>query len=132
MNNPDNLNWYGNLTIDNIEQVVGLLRKLLAGKKYTFVSVNEYFGYKPEVRTGQEIEPQKATNKDAFSFWYDKDNAPPLYAGFNVVDTHGVWGLSTSATEQPYLRFEWNKVAIEHKAPAGHKMFWVVAVEGDL
>lgn len=37
------LNWDGMLTVKNIEQVVDLLRRLLGGKRYIFVSSNEFF-----------------------------------------------------------------------------------------
>ena len=51
MMNEFNLNWSGMLTTQNIDQVADLLRHLLTGKKYTFVAANEYYEYKPEVRT---------------------------------------------------------------------------------
>lgn len=122
------LNWYGKLTIENIEQVVGLFRQLLENRRYTFVAINELFR-RPDVRTGQRLEPHKATSGEAFSVWFDDKNSPPAFAGFNAVDTYGVWGLSTSVNEQPYVVFEWNKVTIEHNAPAGNKLIWVLAIE---
>ena len=140
----ERLNWYGVLTIGNIEQVVDMFRRLLTGKRYTFVAVNMYGNEdapgqlisRPGVRTSQRIEPDKAISKDAFSFWYG-DNKE--YAGFNVVDTYGVWGCSTSATdsfqvgdyENPYIVFEYHKVLIIHRAPAGHLLYWVIATEAE-
>ena len=128
MNNQYDLNWRGNLTVDNIKDVVGLFRRLLDGEVYTFVSANEFFGFKPDVRTDQKVEHKKATNGNAFGVWFE-DSDSPSCAGFNVVDTYGVWGLSTSASEQPYISFEWNKVTIKHRAGAGHNLWWVIAVQ---
>lgn len=131
-----NLHWYGMLTIENLENVVDLLKQLLDGKKYTFVACNEFFDFKPEVRTGQMVDHKGATSGNAFSIWWDEKNNPPHYGGFNVGDTYGVWGCSTTATdevkhdnENPYFVFEGNKVTITHKAPAGHLLYWVAAVE---
>lgn len=130
-----NLNWYGMLTVENIERVADLLRQLLKGKRYTFVAANEFFGFKPEVRTNQELKP--STTGDPINVYYDKDGK--RFAGFNVCDSYGVWGCSTSLQEEqydhefknPYFVFEWNKVTITHCAPAGHKLYWVAAIERD-
>jgi hypothetical protein len=119
------LGWDGMLTIDNIENVVKLLEKLLTGKKYTFVTSNEFFRYEPEVRASQR-------KSGKINFWKEKD-----YAGFNVADTYGVWGCSTNAKieqydhtfQNPYFVFEWNKVKIIHRAPVGHLLYWLIAVE---
>jgi hypothetical protein len=127
-----NLKWYGMLTINNIEQVADLLRQLLSGKRYAFVSSNELFSFKPEVRTNQELKPS-----DPINVYYDKDGK--RFAGFNVYDSYGVWGCSTSLQEEqydhefknPYFVFNLDKVTITHRAPAGHKLYWVVVVEGD-
>lgn len=122
------LNWCGKLTVENIEQVVGLFRKLLENRRYTFVAINQSYR-RPDVRTGQQLDPRKAKGEEVFSIWFDDKSSPPAFAGFNAVDTYGVWGLSTSANDQPYISFEWNKVTIEHKAPAGNELICVLAIE---
>lgn len=134
-----NLHWYGMLTIDNIQQVTNLLLQLLDGRRYTFVAANEFFRFKPEVRTGQRLNHKGATSGKAISAYCDEKETPPRHAGFNVVDTYGVWGCSTNLVENrydsefnnPYFVFEYNKVTITHRAPAGHLLYWVAAIEQD-
>ncbi|MBD3244967.1 MAG: hypothetical protein GF335_03165 [Candidatus Moranbacteria bacterium] len=134
-----NLHWYGVLTIENLQQVADLLLQLLDGKRYTFVAANEFFRFKPEVRTGQTLSHKGATTGKAINVYYDEKENPPKHAGFNVGDTYGVWGCSTNlATDEydnefnnPYFVFEYNKVTITHRAPAGHLLYWVVAIEQD-
>jgi hypothetical protein len=84
-----NLHWFGMLTVENIEQVADLLRQLLVGKTYTFVTVNELFRYKPEVRTSQRLKP----NGDAITATKDETGR---FASFSVSDSYGVWGCSTN------------------------------------
>jgi hypothetical protein len=113
---------------------------MLDGKKYTFVTVNSFFSRRdptdergfllstnaPEVRTSQVMAK--------VSVYHDDDGK---YAGFNVSDTYGVWGVSTSATEnvydptfeKPYFVFEYNQVRFYHRAPAGNSLVWVIAIE---
>ena len=103
-------------------------------KRYTFVACNEFFDFKPEVRTGQELKEDNPV-----SYWIDENNNPPLHAGFNVNDSYGVWGLSTSQKENkydnefnaPYVVFDYNQIKITLRAPAGHKIYWTVALEND-
>jgi len=140
MNGKFNLHWDGMLTVENIQEVVSLLSQLLDGKRYTFVTANEIFQFKPEVRTGQSFNPKGSTSGKAINVCFDETNKDsPKHAGFNVGDTYGVWGCSTSLTEDkydseynnPYFHFEYNKVTITHRAPAGHLLYWVAAIEQD-
>lgn len=135
---------FGMLTIGNIEQVAKKIKKKLKGQKYTFVAVNAYFSHPdpldeqgfllstnaPEVRTSQELTGD-------VSIWFDKENDPPRYAGFNFNDTYGVWGLSTSTNnpnydyefKNPYFVIEYKTIRFYHRAPAGHFLAWVIAIE---
>lgn len=127
MKEPMELNWHGMLTTENIEAVVNLLKQLLEGKRYTFVTCNESFRFKPEVRTGQRLTGD-------FKIYRDESLN---YAGFNVGDSYGMWGCSTNTNEarydhtfqNPYFSFEWHKVTITHRAPAGYLLYWCLAVE---
>jgi len=129
---PTDLNWYGMLTVENIEDVCKLLEKMLVGKTYTFVASNEFHRFEPDVRTSQKMMP--GSSGKPITFWYG-DNKE--YASFNVCDSYGVWGCSTHLKEDkydgefnnPYFVFEWYKVTITHRAPAGHLLYWVIAVE---
>jgi hypothetical protein len=123
------------LCLSNIEETAFRIEKMLTGKRYTFVAANEFFRFEPEVRTGQRL-----TDKNPMHFWFDEENTPPKYGGFNFNDSYGVWGLSTSQEgeqydpkfDAPYLVFEWgHKLTMTLRAPAGHLIYWVIAVEDD-
>ena len=139
MDEKYNLHWYGMLTIENVQQIADLLLQLLDGKRYTFVAANEFFRFKPEVRTGQTLDHKGARSGKAIGIYSDEKDTPPRHAGFNVGDTYGVWGCSTNLAENkydpefnnPYFVFEYNKVTITHRAPAGHLLYWVAAIEQD-
>ena len=126
-----NLGWAGMLTIENVEKVAELFRELLQGKRYTFVSANEFFGFKPEVRTRQRLAFQKSDPIQAFK---EKDGKS---AGIMVHAPFGVWSIHTNLAKNqhdpefknPYLAFDWNRVTITHRAPGGNKLYWVVALE---
>ena len=128
-----NDNWFGVMTVDNIEDIVGKLRELLTGKRYTFVSCYEYKRYEPEVRASQEL--KNGTSDDPFHVWYGENQE---FGGFNVGDTYGVWGLDTNGHrganydgkfDIPYLVFDYGKCTMTFRTPAGLLAYWVVAVE---
>lgn len=131
--------WYGMLTTSNIHEVVERLRGLLTGRTYTFVAVNEGLGFVPDVRVRCTLTNGKSG--EPFSVW-GKDG----HAGFNVCDTGGVWGCTTSLANEaaydpefrnPYLVFNGDRVTIQHRdrvtiqhrAPAGHRLIWAVVAE---
>ena len=125
------LHWYGMLTVENVQKIADLLLQLLDGKRYTFVAANESCRFEPEVRTGQRLK--------AISVYYNEKENPPKYAGFIVVDSYGSWSCSTNLAENkydqefrnPYFVFKYNQVTITHRAPAGHLLYWVAAIEQD-
>src|SRR5690348_15585774 len=110
-----NRHWFGTLTADNLEAVAAVLREMLTGARYTFVSVNEWFGPvpRPDVRTSQRLTPENNIHGEAISVWKDDTTGQPR--GIIVSDTYGVWSLCPafpgSQEEKeglPYLAFEWN------------------------
>ena len=129
--------WWGCLTLENLDAVTARLRLLLDGKRYTFVAGNEIFGFKPEVRTGQRAEK---IVREVLTL-----NDGRKMAHITVCDTYGVWGLhslvpdlaaarayqSTAemVRDAGYLIFRHDRLEIEHHAPGGNKLFWTVAVE---
>jgi len=125
--------WEGILTIDNVQEVADRIRKLLEGKKYTFVTVNELRGFKPRVHTGQRLRK----SSDAVSIHTDGQ----ARAGFNVLDTHSAWGCTTNLIEgtfdpEIHICFEQNnrdgdRMMITRQTEGGPKFFWVAAVEPD-
>lgn len=129
--------WYGIMTIENVEAIAVRIKKMLTGKYYTFVANNFYSDYpRPEVHTSQQMETDPARGKDV-QVWYDDKENPPRFAGFHVGDTYGVWGTSTHAREddraswekQPYIVLDYRQIKIEHYAPAGHLLIWVIMIE---
>jgi hypothetical protein len=118
-----NFCWNGMLTIDNVHEVASLFSRLLDGKHYAFVSVNEGCNFKPDVQTGQMLKHVKLASH-----------------GFSFRNAYGgSWDCSTTATEDvldptfnnPHFSFEFNKVIITHRAPAGHLLYWVAAIEDE-
>lgn len=126
--------WSGYLTLENAEAVADRIRSMIGdGQRYTWVAANEYFGYKPEVRTSQV-----ATKVSFDSDLKYSDGAP--WAHLNVVDTYGIWGLSADAADEAaaiaqdkrhrtFLTFDHRKLTIDLYAPGGNHMWWVVALE---
>jgi hypothetical protein len=85
--------WSGYLTLENAEAVAGRIRVLLEGRTYVFVSYLEGMnGGFPEVRMGRQVEELTLDRKPL-------DNGQD-YACIRVVDTCGVWDLSTTAADQ--------------------------------
>lgn len=131
----DGRGWWGYLCLDNFDLVADRIRSMLGdGQPYTWVAVNEAFGLRPDVRAGMVAE--KVTVRGGAD-----EDTPAKY--LTVADTYGVWGIDTSARTEAdardggklnnvYLHFETNqwgdKLTIEHYAPAGHRMCWVIAV----
>lgn len=131
-------NWFGTQTIENTPLIAARLEHMLTGKKYVFASTND--GFQPDSRTGFEVRPdQRLKDKRGAICWLDDKENPPRYAGFHFSDTYGVWGTSTNATEDkydhtfqnPYWVFEYNQARVTHRAPAGHLLVWVIAVQED-
>lgn len=133
MEDEYNFYWHGMLTVKNVQQVADLLFKLLDGKYYTFIAANEFFQFRPEVKTRQYL----SNHKESISAYCDKKNTPPKHAGFNVDDISGVWGCSTNLTEDkkdpkfknPYIVFEHDRVIITHRTPARDLLYWVIVTE---
>jgi len=122
--------FYATLCLENLEEVAQLILEELEGKTYTFVAANEFFKYKPDVRTNQRLKDEP------FSLYFDDNNDPPQFGGFHFSDSYGVWGLSTSQQEpdydpsfdNPHVAIEWDgTITMTHRAPAGNKIYWVIS-----
>jgi hypothetical protein len=124
--------FYETLHTGNIEKVAKLIEEKLTGKTYAFVSVNELFNFRPDVRTNQKMHEDKPVH-----IWFDEDNDPPNFAGFNINDTYGVWGLSTSQKTNeydptfnaPYVVIEYNQIKMTLRNSNGNLIHWVVAIQ---
>lgn len=134
--------WHGFLTTENAEAVAARLRRLLGGRRYTFVSANEGLrDYFPEVRTGQRLRDDGAS-----AYTYGDGGR---CAGVSVQDTYGSWGVHSDAADQSgahrrvhdasgrgtvdknlaYLHFKHDRVEVEHFAPAGFRLYWLAVIE---
>jgi hypothetical protein len=121
--------WFGDLTLENIEAIAERLKAMLRGKRYTFVSVNELFGPlpRPEVRTSQRLNIPDSQYTDIYVHYGDDKS----WGMIGVNDSYGVWSISThdDPERRAFLSFEHGKLTIEHCAPGGNKLIWVIAVE---
>jgi hypothetical protein len=145
--------WNGYLTLENLEAVAARFRSLLDGQRYTWVACNSGLRhYFPEVRTGQQLRDRGITT------YRDEEAQYGPFGGITVPDTYGVWGLHTDCPGQrtarrrrvhawerasdeqkrtdtwddqhlTYLHITRDKVEIEHYAPIGYRLYWVVTVE---
>lgn len=127
-------NWSGFLTLDNLDAVADRIRDLIGdGQPYAWMASNEGFGnYHPEVRTGQVARELNVKR-------FDADGTPT--GDITVHDSYGLWWITTEAADQStarkgqphldaaYLEVTHHHIVIEHKVPAGHRLYWVVAAE---
>lgn len=150
----DRTAWFGHLTLENADAVVERLRRMLEGKYYTFVAVNEAHS-DPDVRCSNRltrpIRVSKSTSEDG--------NRPAVH--ITMADGRYVWGLHSTSLDQRaayavqsaalgrpkderspevsaykdlvFLSFSHDysgeQLRIEHHAPAGDHLTWVVQIE---
>lgn len=137
--------WYGCLTLENLDLVAGRLRKLLDGRRYTWAASLHWKGARddfvmPEVRTGMQVESLKVSRSDL------EDGRKMGH--IIVCDSYGVWGIDTTVpdrqvagalsyegqrTQTSYLYFKQNRwssqLQVEHFSGSGNRICWVVAPE---
>lgn len=118
--------WYGYLTVENAEAVADRIRLLIGdGQRYTWVATNEESGLRPQVRTSQVA---REIHVEDGHVW--------------VNDSYGLWGILTGAADREAaqrlpvdsndlvrLHFAPDSLEIQHRAPAGVRLFWVIALE---
>jgi len=114
--------FHGDVTVDNIEEIREMILEMLEDKTYTFVSVNDCFDFPhmTSVRTNQQMDDHRT------SVYYGENRE---YAGFNIADSYGVWGLSTSVRHNqdrsgefnnPYIVIDWTTIKITYRLDLGH------------
>lgn len=136
--------WFGTMTIWNAKAIHRRLQRMLAGKRYTFASVNTHFH--PEdsltVRTGQRL-GGSISNMPEGDYSHCSLTIDDSSAHIIVCDTYGIWGIQTYTQSgdtkdflNPYLVFEHcrsgEQLKIVRRAGAGHVLTWKICVEGDL
>lgn len=122
--------WYGAPTVDNLEAIARRLKRMLEGRRYTFVSANDYFGPlpRPEVRTSQHLAPESSRDGQAIYTRYGEDKS---WGFIGVNDSYGVWYISTSSDpDRPItVSFQCDKLVIDHYPASGNHLIWVIALE---
>lgn len=108
------------LTDENVEEVTAHLDSVLAGQTFTVVTVNEYFGHRPEVRIGMKLRSEHVTFKR-----YDG------YAAIDLTDDDYVTALHTNDRRGTDLAIYEREILAELYAPAGHHLWWSWTVEGE-
>ena len=123
--------------MQNIQAVAKRLEAMLKDKRYTFVSTTDAHGpdRPPDVRTGQRLTPENTVDGKAVSF-HDHGS----YGSVTINDSYGLMSFSAIPKEQERQRYDipWlsfgrregcGQFTITHRAPAGHLLHWVIAVE---
>lgn len=151
--------WFGYLTVDNYKDVAERIRRMLTGKRYTFVAMNHAFTTEVqpprlEARAGQRMKRARY-NEPGSEITIHDEGELGLY-GFTVSDTYGIWGVSTDKTDQSPVYLDSNpsgkpigdyhaalwtayisiegmrQIRIVQRAPAGHRIEWIIAVDTNL
>jgi hypothetical protein len=99
--------WYGYLADENVQHIADRIRNLLAGRRYTFASINASHAHftGPEVRTSQELRPEHTDSKTTptvYRFGEPMTFSPGRWksCGITVADTYGAWGIHSSHATQ--------------------------------
>lgn len=134
--------WSGTVTVDNVDAIAKRIVDMFAGKYYTSVEISKDGDYvsTPRVHTSQRLNHDHHRNGPAIYTYHETE--PYLRSGFNVGDTHGSWGVSTSArsddrgswARQPWISFEPNQITIVKVVSSGAEVTWIFKLdnrEGD-
>ncbi|MFA5936350.1 MAG: hypothetical protein WC822_00555 [Candidatus Paceibacterota bacterium] len=116
--------WSGMLTVNNIEKVADLLRRLLMGKRFTLVMSCQFFGFKPDVRTNLCLDSRGGINVSGIDTISIVDTS-----SINIYSTRLVDDKYDIDFENPYFYFEGEKVTITRRSPQGELTYRVYAVE---
>lgn len=139
--------WEGFLTRENADAVAKRIKSMICnGQAYTFVEVEEFHQYRPEVQTGV-----KAHRVEVHSGVYPSG---PEYCELILHDMRGMSFLASTAvadrreatmvsyggtedSEKSHayrslskIKIEEDQIRIEQYNPAGQRMYWVIALEG--
>jgi hypothetical protein len=149
--------WFGHLTLENFDAVAERITAMLTGARFTWVACNSGLGdYFPEVRTGQRMEKLTVHDRktyedgsthahltvcDTYGVWGLSTSVPDGKAAYERRER--AWKAAgederrTGEWEDKRLtqvkiergRYDAGRIEITHFAPAGHRLYWVIAVE---
>lgn len=126
----------GMLTIQNVTEVAGVIEKMLRGKKFTAITMNELFGWREERIQGERLagicgSPPKV---EVISRSYN--------AHLIIHSTYGMFPIKTETNDEkydgdfrnPYVIIEGNEenptqITIFHRTDAGDRLIWRFEVE---
>lgn len=124
-----NLNWYGQLTTENVEQVADLLRQLLNKKRFAVViSEGKDFQHfiPPNLKPGQKLKSEKGVGNEIIVH-YGKGVKT---AHIQIFTSCGLFDLQTpQVPESPFFTFEDIKVAIQYYNSNGDRFYLQFAPE---
>ena len=123
---------YETLTVENIDRIAAAILEVLRGKRYVFASHGPFPAEPIRVRVNQEL--KNGTNGSPLLVWRNETSA-----GFNFVDSYGVWGASTLQQEAgydpkfaaPYVTIEYGTITITQLNDYGEVLLWTIAVIRD-
>jgi hypothetical protein len=130
--------WDGWLTLDNLDNVAARIQRMLTGQRFTFVAVNELFGDRPEVRTGNRLrEPVRAYRHDGWGglSWSDSRYVTGLHTSVQTQEqaremarTDAGRKRLTSVSFEPSFR-DRGTLLTEQWTGAGSRLYWAFVVE---
>lgn len=128
---------HGYLTTENIDAVAARLRYMLVGKRCSFVAAHEFNGWRPELRTSQQLTTiNKERGNGGIEVWHEHVAGLGEGAGITVSDTYGGWGMSTYVDKEadakpttPYLRITQDQIHITPRSTAGEAIHWLIGLE---
>jgi hypothetical protein len=125
----------GWLAHDTADQIASAMRSTLEGQLYTFVTVNEGFGYRPEVRTNLHLrEPITARVVDEAKLVFVRFNDQDYVCSIDSRAETEVkaYALPDDSLDKVRITVYEREIRIEHRAPAGWRLLWTLAVTGPI
>jgi|WetSurMetagenome_2_1015567.scaffolds.fasta_scaffold153321_2 hypothetical protein len=123
-----NLNWCGTLTTQNMDAVCGLLLRLLDGKKFTVVTVENEINTRhyPEIETKQVLSPDPSNGKK-ISSWISNDHSN---AGIQISGNFDIVFFTHFLYSVPSVNFYGDHVIITYNDPYGNTFYRAYIPEG--
>jgi hypothetical protein len=148
--------WHGYLTLENFDAVAERIKAMLTGVRYTWVACNSGLrDYFPEVRTGQQMDKLTLSGRktyedgphahlsvcDSYGVWGLSTSIADDKAAYRRRDeawaAAGEEARASGTWEDKRLtwvkidrgRYDAGRIEITHYAPAGYRLYWVIAVE---
>lgn len=124
--------WHGMLCLDNAHEVAARMRQVLDGHHFTLVTANSY-SETSDRYTAVEVKPSQWLTSPVeakLNDWAHVGWSSPAYS-MGVMTRAKTPSQARERRPHDYvhLTFEPSRVEIDHYAPAGYRLLWVLAVE---